>query len=170
VPGRHVARENPPPWHLIVLLKLCGPGDVAREGIPFEVFRLMYLGRHVARETYPWRQVARDSPELSLGKMMKTSATGEYPSLINTFFLTHTVGGLFLNPEDKAFYDEMVRLQGLGSNTSTGVPYIEDEMMAIVRGGKHLSTVVAAGSGGCEDDEPRDDEDAGEDEEDEDDS
>nr|GFC49539.1 hypothetical protein [Tanacetum cinerariifolium] len=35
---------------------------------------------------------------------METSATREYPSLIHTFFLTHTVGGVFLNPEDKAFY------------------------------------------------------------------
>nr|GFA55386.1 hypothetical protein [Tanacetum cinerariifolium] len=54
--------------------------------------------------------------------------------LIHTFFLTHTVGGVFLNPEDKALYDEMVRLQGLGSNTPMGVPYTGDEIMAIVRG------------------------------------
>nr|GFA37493.1 hypothetical protein [Tanacetum cinerariifolium] len=67
---------------------------------------------------------------------METSATREYTSLIHTFFLTHTVGGVFLNPEDKALYDEMLRLQGLGSNTPTGVPYTEDEIMTIVRGGK----------------------------------
>ncbi|GJR77935.1 retrovirus-related pol polyprotein from transposon TNT 1-94 [Tanacetum coccineum] len=38
----------------------------------------------------------------------------------------------------------MLRLQGLGSNTETGVPYIEDEIMASVRKGKqwgHLSDV-----------------------------
>ncbi|GKD68977.1 hypothetical protein Tco_1323067, partial [Tanacetum coccineum] len=35
---------------------------------------------------------------------MKSSATREYPSLIHTFFLTHTVNGVFLNPEDKALY------------------------------------------------------------------
>nr|GEX57340.1 ribonuclease H-like domain-containing protein [Tanacetum cinerariifolium] len=35
---------------------------------------------------------------------METSATREYPSLIHTFFLTHTVGGVFLNPKDKALY------------------------------------------------------------------
>nr|GEZ71178.1 hypothetical protein [Tanacetum cinerariifolium] len=67
---------------------------------------------------------------------METSATREYPSLIYTFFMTHTVGGVFLDPEDKSLYDEMLRLQGLGSNTPTGVPYTEDEIMAIVRGGK----------------------------------
>nr|GEX92522.1 hypothetical protein [Tanacetum cinerariifolium] len=43
--------------------------------------------------------------------MMETLATREYPSLIHTFFLTHTVGDVFLNPEDKALYDEMLRLQ-----------------------------------------------------------
>ncbi|GKE65435.1 hypothetical protein Tco_1519596 [Tanacetum coccineum] len=83
----------------------------------------------------------------------------------------------------------MLRLQGLGSNTPTGVPYTEDEIMAIVRGGNartghgvttsFLRCLInlsqpeyggGSGSGGCEDDEPRDDEDGGEDEEDEDDS
>nr|GFA17037.1 hypothetical protein [Tanacetum cinerariifolium] len=29
------------------------PGNVVGEGIPFELFRSMFLGRHVARETYP---------------------------------------------------------------------------------------------------------------------
>ncbi|GJY18899.1 hypothetical protein Tco_0390390 [Tanacetum coccineum] len=42
------------------------PGNVAREGIPFELFRSTYPGRHVARERYPQRQVARDTPDLSL--------------------------------------------------------------------------------------------------------
>nr|GEZ90605.1 hypothetical protein [Tanacetum cinerariifolium] len=42
--------------------------------------------------------------------LMETSAIREYPSLIHTFFLTHTVSGIFLNPEDKALYDEMLRL------------------------------------------------------------
>nr|GFA59680.1 hypothetical protein [Tanacetum cinerariifolium] len=128
---------------------------------------------------------------------METSVTREYPSLIHTFFLTHTVGGVFLNPEDKALYDEMLRLQGLGSNTPTGVPYTEDEIMAIIRGGtfpvldgfcqdrarshNKFSQMLTqlesqpeygggSGSGGCGDDEPGDDEDGGEDEEEEDDS
>ncbi|GJV51813.1 hypothetical protein Tco_1447554 [Tanacetum coccineum] len=76
---------------------------------------------------------------------MESSATREYPSLIHTFFLTHTVGGVFLNPEDKALFDEMLRLQGLGSNTSTGVPYTEDEIMAIVRGGKQRGHIPSVG-------------------------
>ncbi|GJQ90740.1 hypothetical protein Tco_0001879 [Tanacetum coccineum] len=127
------------------------------------------------------------------GIPMESSATREYPSLIHTFFLTHTVNDVFLNPEDKALYDEMLRLHGLGSNTETGVPYTEDEIMAIVRWGKQrgahsrywsddmfsqmLSQLESqpeigggSGSGGCGDDEQGDDEDDGEDGEDEDDS
>ncbi|GJV01708.1 RNA-directed DNA polymerase, eukaryota [Tanacetum coccineum] len=70
---------------------------------------------------------------------METSATREYPSLIHTFFLTHTVGGVFLNPEDKALY-------GLGSNTPTRcMPYTEDEIMAIVRGGKQRGHIPGVG-------------------------
>ncbi|GKA09741.1 hypothetical protein Tco_0689174 [Tanacetum coccineum] len=104
---------------------------------------------------------------------------------------------VFLNPEDKALYDEMLRLHGLGSNTKTGVPYTEDEIMAIVSGGKQRGHIPGvgrlfrsddkfyqmlsqlesqpeigggSGSGGCGDDEQGDDEDDGEDGEDEDDS
>ncbi|GKC18701.1 reverse transcriptase domain-containing protein [Tanacetum coccineum] len=40
------------------------------------------------------------------GQKMESSATREYPSLIHTFFLTHTVNGILLNPEDKALYDD----------------------------------------------------------------
>nr|GEY14974.1 hypothetical protein [Tanacetum cinerariifolium] len=54
------------------------------------------------------------------GLVSDALATREYPSLIHTFFLTYTVGSVFLNPEDKALYDEMPMLQGLGSNTPTG--------------------------------------------------
>nr|GEZ46181.1 hypothetical protein [Tanacetum cinerariifolium] len=76
---------------------------------------------------------------------METSATREYPPLIHTFFLTHTVGGIFLNPDDKALYDEMLRLQGLGSNTPTGVPYTEDEIMVIVRRSKQRGHILDVG-------------------------
>ncbi|GJV19010.1 hypothetical protein Tco_1368030 [Tanacetum coccineum] len=39
----------------------------------------------------------------------------------------------------------MLRLQSLGSNTSTGVPYIEDEIMAIVREGKQQGHIPGVG-------------------------
>ncbi|GJW11071.1 hypothetical protein Tco_1576898 [Tanacetum coccineum] len=90
-------------------------------------------------------RAAQNKQNRAKSKVMETSATREYPSLIHTFFLTHTVGGVFLNPEDKALYDEMLRLQGLGSNTPTGVPYTEDEIMAIVRGGKQRGHIPGVG-------------------------
>ncbi|GJS08890.1 hypothetical protein Tco_0365686 [Tanacetum coccineum] len=76
---------------------------------------------------------------------MESSATREYASLIHTFFLTHTINGVFLNPEGKALYDEMLRLQGLGSNTEMGVTYTEDEIMAIVRKGKQRGYIPGVG-------------------------
>ncbi|GJU06690.1 hypothetical protein Tco_1123120 [Tanacetum coccineum] len=93
--------------------------------------------------------------------------------------------------------EEMLRLHGLGSNTETGVPYTEDEIMAIVCGGtfpvlvgfcqdtarsddkfSQMFTQLesqpeiggGSGSGGRGDDEQGDDEDDGEDGEDEDNS
>nr|GEU76319.1 ribonuclease H-like domain-containing protein [Tanacetum cinerariifolium] len=76
---------------------------------------------------------------------MESSATREYLSLIHTFFLIHNVGGVFLNSADKALYDEMLRLQGLGSNTPSDEPYTEDEIMAIVRGGKQQGHILGIG-------------------------
>ncbi|GJZ60570.1 hypothetical protein Tco_0616386 [Tanacetum coccineum] len=60
--------------HEVAVLENCvgpamSPGNVAREGIPFELFRSTYPRRHVARERYPQRQVARDTPDLSLGNI-----------------------------------------------------------------------------------------------------
>nr|GEU61494.1 putative reverse transcriptase domain-containing protein [Tanacetum cinerariifolium] len=77
--------------------------------------------------------------------LMESSVTREYASLIHTFFLTHTLGGVFLNPEDKALYDEMLRLQGLGSNTPSGVPYTDDEIIVIVREGKQRGHIPGVG-------------------------
>ncbi|GJT45184.1 hypothetical protein Tco_0953899 [Tanacetum coccineum] len=49
------------------------------------------------------------------------------------------------NRADDEPKDEMPRLQGLGSNTETGVPYTEDEIMAIVRGGKQRGHIPGIG-------------------------
>ncbi|GJW17882.1 hypothetical protein Tco_0025318 [Tanacetum coccineum] len=81
---------------------------------------------------------------------MERSSTREYPSLIDTFFVTHTVGEVFVQDEDRALYDEMLRLHRLSSNIETGVPYTEEEIMAIVRKGKqrgHLPSVGRVLSG-----------------------
>ncbi|GKB50398.1 hypothetical protein Tco_0901151 [Tanacetum coccineum] len=83
---------------------------------------------------------------------MESSKTREYPSLIQTYYDTHTVDGVFLRDEERLLYEEMLRLQGLGANTQKGVPYTDDEIMTIVRQGKqwgHLPGVgrVLAGQG-----------------------
>ncbi|GKB07457.1 hypothetical protein Tco_0835741 [Tanacetum coccineum] len=90
-------------------------------------------------------RAAQNKQNRAKSKVMESSATREYPSLIHTFFLTHTVNGVFLNPKDKALYDEMLRLQGLGSNTETGVPYTGDKIMAIVHGGKQRGHIHGVG-------------------------
>ncbi|GJZ20186.1 hypothetical protein Tco_0556776 [Tanacetum coccineum] len=48
-------------------------------------------------------------------------------SILNTLLMNETVG-------QSIYVNEMLRLQGLGFNTPTGVHYTEDEIMAIVRG------------------------------------
>ncbi|GJR40882.1 extracellular ribonuclease LE [Tanacetum coccineum] len=62
------------------------PGNVAREGIPFELFRFTYPGRHVARERYPQRQVARDTPDLSLGNIANVVQEKERLAIATTTF------------------------------------------------------------------------------------
>ncbi|GJV85894.1 hypothetical protein Tco_1525792 [Tanacetum coccineum] len=108
---------------------------------------------------------------IGIKAMMESSATREYPSLIHTFFVTHTIGG-----------EEMLRVQGLGSNTPSGVPYTKEEINALAQKGKQQGNLPGvgrvfpgratdfgndSGSGGCGDDEMADDEDGGEDEADE---
>ncbi|GKD23325.1 retrotransposon protein, putative, ty3-gypsy subclass [Tanacetum coccineum] len=71
---------------------------------------------------------------------MKSSETREYPSLIQTYYDTHIVDGVWLQDEARLQYEEMMRLKDLGPNTSTGVPYTEDQIMAMVRKGKQRGT------------------------------
>nr|GFA54313.1 hypothetical protein [Tanacetum cinerariifolium] len=77
-----------------------------------------------------------------------TSTTQEYPSLIDSFFVAHTVNGEFLRDEDR---QEMRMLEAMGI-------YTDDEINRLARGGKqqgHTAAVGrfesggASGSGGC---------------------
>ncbi|GJU22656.1 serine/threonine-protein phosphatase 7 long form-like protein [Tanacetum coccineum] len=88
-----------------------------------------------AKSTVVCRQGSRSLAGLR-DLMMESSATREYPSLIHTFFVTYTVGGVFTRDEDRAIYEEMLRLQGLGSNTPSGVPYTKEEINSLARKGK----------------------------------
>ncbi|GJX54386.1 retrotransposon protein, putative, ty3-gypsy subclass [Tanacetum coccineum] len=126
---------------------------------PKNLVRCAQNRKNRAKSTVVCRQGSRSLGALR-DQMMESSATREYPSLIQTFFQTHTVGGVFLRDEDRALYEEMLKLQGLGSNTETGVTtrWLESSH----------EFGSASGSGRCGDDESGDDEDGGEDEEDED--
>nr|GEY98334.1 hypothetical protein [Tanacetum cinerariifolium] len=89
---------------------------------------------------------------------MQTSTTQEYPSLIETFFMAHTVNGEFLWDEDRRIYEEMRRLDHMDT-------YTDDEINRLARGGKqrghigsvdmfsHFESGGASGSGGCGDEE-----------------
>ncbi|GKB27230.1 hypothetical protein Tco_0866631 [Tanacetum coccineum] len=50
----------------------------------------------------------------------QASDTQEYPSLIDTFWRTHTVDGVFPKDEDRRIYEEMKRLGGYGEEWRGG--------------------------------------------------
>ncbi|GJX40294.1 retrotransposon protein, putative, ty3-gypsy subclass [Tanacetum coccineum] len=96
------------------------------------------------KSTVVCRQGSRSLARLR-DEMMASSETREYPSLIDTFFVTHTVNGVFIRDEDRAIYEEMVRLRALGSNTESGVPYTDEEINAMARKGKQRGHLPGVG-------------------------
>nr|GEZ32533.1 hypothetical protein [Tanacetum cinerariifolium] len=60
-------------------------------------------------------------------EMRQTSTTQEYPSLIDTFFVAHSVNEEFLQDEDQRIYEEMRRLEAMDI-------YIDDEINRLARG------------------------------------
>nr|GEX57387.1 hypothetical protein [Tanacetum cinerariifolium] len=48
-------------------------------------------------------------------EMRQSSATQVYPSLIDTFFVAHTVNEVFTQDEDRLIYEEMRRLEATGT-------------------------------------------------------
>nr|GEU68677.1 hypothetical protein [Tanacetum cinerariifolium] len=77
------------------------------------------------------RSLARLRDEMS-------SATQEYPSMIDTFFVTHTVNGVFTRDEDCFIYEEMRRLE------ATGI-YTDDEINRLARRGKQRGHIPCIG-------------------------
>ncbi|GKE80296.1 hypothetical protein Tco_1550296, partial [Tanacetum coccineum] len=110
---------------------------------------------NISSTTIPSRQGFQSLAVLR-NMQMESSETREYPSLIQTFFDTYTDSGEFAQDEARVQYEEMIRLKDLGANTSTVVPYTEDQIMAMVRKGN--------GSGRGVDDEPDEDDELGGDE------
>ncbi|GJR41458.1 hypothetical protein Tco_1217142 [Tanacetum coccineum] len=76
---------------------------------------------------------------------MESSETHEYPSLISTFFDTHTYDGVFAQDNARIQYEEMLRLRDLGANTPSGVPYTKEEILALVRKGKQRGYIPGVG-------------------------
>nr|GEU70265.1 transcription factor JUNGBRUNNEN 1-like [Tanacetum cinerariifolium] len=97
-----------------------------------------------AKSTVVCRQGSRSLARLR-DQMMESSATREYLSLIHTFFVTHIVNGVFTRDEDLAIYEDMLRLQALGSNTPSGVPYTQEEINALARKGKQRGHLLGVG-------------------------
>nr|GEY73387.1 F-box domain, leucine-rich repeat domain, L domain-like protein [Tanacetum cinerariifolium] len=120
---------------------------------------------------YPsWLKVLKEKKSAFITDIgRQSSTTQEYPSLIDTFFVAHTVNGEFLRDEDRRIY-EMRRLEATGT-------YTDDEINRLAREGKqrgnipgvgrvlparataspstpaHFKSGGANGSGGCGDDE-----------------
>nr|GEY08648.1 hypothetical protein [Tanacetum cinerariifolium] len=83
---------------------------------------------------------------------MQTSTTQEYPSLIDTFFVAHTINVELLWDEDRCIY-EMRRLEAMGT-------YTDDEINRLAIRGKQRGHIASVGrfksggasrSGGCGD-------------------
>ncbi|GJW44304.1 hypothetical protein Tco_0073103 [Tanacetum coccineum] len=75
---------------------------------------------------------------LNRQKSMQASDTHEYPSLIDTYWRTHTIDGVFPNDGDRRIYEEMRRLEATGQHT-------EDEINALARGGKLRGHIPGVG-------------------------
>nr|GEX75243.1 F-box domain, leucine-rich repeat domain, L domain-like protein [Tanacetum cinerariifolium] len=90
-------------------------------------------------------QRARSYLDRDLGRLLdfemrwQTSTTQEYPSLIDTFFMAHTVNGEFLRDEDRRIYEEMRRLEAMET-------YTDDEINRSARRGKQRGHIAIVGS------------------------
>nr|GEV22242.1 hypothetical protein [Tanacetum cinerariifolium] len=124
---------------------------------------------HAALRTDKGKRIATESDKDPLKKLMPIltiirpdpDEEVKVPYIINEkiYYLTDREIQAFLDNEEKIKKvveeaklhamskpeDEMLRLQGLGFNTPSGVPYIEDEIMAIVRGGKQRGHIPDVG-------------------------
>ncbi|GJW87043.1 hypothetical protein Tco_0162383, partial [Tanacetum coccineum] len=86
-----------------------------------------------------WDNYIRDPGRwLAFEMRWQASDTQEYPSLIDTFWRTHTVDGVFPKDEDRRIYEEMKRLEATGE-------YTEDEINALARGGKLRGHIPGVG-------------------------
>ncbi|GKA97673.1 hypothetical protein Tco_0825567 [Tanacetum coccineum] len=108
-----------------------------------------------------------------LCREMQADENHEYPSLISSFYDTHTHEGVWAQESARLQYEEMIKLRDLGANTPTKVPYIEEQILPLVIKGKQRDHIPGrerdrlgrgragggSGSGGGADDHEGGDED-----------
>ncbi|GJX73135.1 hypothetical protein Tco_0311730 [Tanacetum coccineum] len=87
--------------------------------------------------TYDVEAIRRAHPE-EITADEQASDTQEYPSLIDTFWRTHTVDGVFPKDEDRRIYEEIKRLEATGE-------YTKDEINRLARGGKQRGHIPGVG-------------------------
>nr|GEY42354.1 F-box domain, leucine-rich repeat domain, L domain-like protein [Tanacetum cinerariifolium] len=104
---------------------------------PRNIARAAQNRQNRSKSTVISRQGSRSLARLR-DEMMQTSTTQEYPSLIDTFFVAHTVNGEFLRDEDRRIYEEMRRLEAIGT-------YTDDEINRLARGGKQRGHIAGVG-------------------------
>nr|GEX17296.1 hypothetical protein [Tanacetum cinerariifolium] len=96
------------------------------------IVRAAQTRQNRANSTVISRQGSRSLARLR-DEMRQSSTTQEYPSLIDTFFVAHTINGEFLRDENRRIYEEMRRLETTGT-------YTDDEINRLARGA-HESTL-----------------------------
>nr|GFB78693.1 F-box domain, leucine-rich repeat domain, L domain-like protein [Tanacetum cinerariifolium] len=106
---------------------------------------VMPLGDHASHWSSYMGEVIRGVPlyypswlKVPKERKMQTSTTQEYPSLVDTFFVEHTVNGEFLRDEDRRIYEEMRMLEAMGT-------YTDDEINRLARGGKQRGHIAGVG-------------------------
>nr|GEV66054.1 reverse transcriptase zinc-binding domain-containing protein [Tanacetum cinerariifolium] len=104
---------------------------------PRNIARAAQNQQNQAKSTVISRQGSRSLARLR-DEMRQSSTTQEYPSLIDTFFVAHTVNGEFLRDEERRIYEEMRRLEA----TDT---YTDDEINRLARGGKLRGNIPGVG-------------------------
>nr|GEY39898.1 hypothetical protein [Tanacetum cinerariifolium] len=93
---------------------------------PRNITRAAQNRQNRAKSTVISRQGSRSLARLRY-EMRQSSTTQGYPSLIDTFFVAHTVNGEFLRDEDRHIYEDMRRLEAKGT-------YTDDEINPLARG------------------------------------
>ncbi|GJW91717.1 hypothetical protein Tco_0169270 [Tanacetum coccineum] len=154
---------------------------------PRNIARAAQNRQNRAKSTVISRQGSRSLARLR-DEMRQSSATQEYPSLIDTFFVAHTVNGEFLRDEDRRIYINHLARRGkqrghipgfgrvLPARATAGPSQNSlhkkvDFMMSLFKSDSKYSDMFsqfesggASGSGGCGDDEESADDQEDEDE------